>query len=70
MTFAELLPDIRLLPATDRLRLIQILANELADEQCSKRQLLPESAEIWSPYDSHSAAGVLSNMLDDTSTPK
>ena len=70
MTFADLLPEIRSLTESDKLRLIQLLACDLADRKGTELSLVPETAEIWSPYDSHSAAAVLSDLLESESSPQ
>ena len=63
MSLVEILPNIRSLPRTDRIRLIQILAEDLASEEATL--VLTSGAEypVWSPYDSFAAADTLQELL-------
>ncbi len=55
MPLNELLPILRELPRTDKLRLIQFLAVELAKEE--NIEFISEgNYPIWSPYDAFEAA--------------
>jgi len=69
MSIAEVLPTVRSLSRADRLRLIQIVAQELAEDEAS---LIEPNREypIWSPYDAHDAAATLLRILgEEKSTP-
>jgi hypothetical protein len=59
----ELLDELHRLNRTEKLRVIQLLANELAEEEA----LLISGGqyEIWSPYDAAGAAESLMKMLED-----
>ena len=63
MSLLELFPDVRLLPRADKLRLMQFLVVELAQEEGVS--LLAAGAEypIWTPLNAFSAAETLMDML-------
>lgn len=64
MTLTEVLPNIRQLSRTEKLRIVHILIDEIAAEETS----LLESGrtyEVWSPYDSFDAADKLLKMLEE-----
>jgi hypothetical protein len=62
MSLVELLPLLRPLPRADKLRVIQVLAEDLAREATIPFE--PGKAyPVWSPYDCHEAAAVLRTML-------
>lgn len=71
MTLTELLPDIRSLPTGDKLRLIQLLAAEVATEEESAIGSQSSSIAIWSPFDSTAGASILLDILnaDTSGTP-
>jgi hypothetical protein len=59
----ELLDELHRLNRTEKLRVIQLLANDLAQQETL---LIPGGQyEVWSPYDAAGAAEVLMKMLDD-----
>lgn len=63
MSLTELLPELRSLPRAEKLRVIQVLATELAE---TEESLVLESGmrlPVWSPFDAYSAAEVLSKLL-------
>ena len=62
MSITELLPTLKELNHTDKLRVMQFLVCELARNEDA---LLQSQAEypIWSPYDSFEAANVLLDAL-------
>ncbi len=68
ITFSEIIPSLQQLSTQDKLKTIQFLANQLAEEQ-HKLSLLKEGEthEVWSPYDAFSAETVLTQMLDEYS---
>ena len=63
MNFNELLPTLRQLPRADKLRALQFLSSDLADEEAAG---MAEGASypIWSPYDSIEAAHILEQSLE------
>lgn len=63
MLSSELLTELHNLNRADKLRIVQLLVNDLAQEE----DLLTSNAhyEVWSPYDSADAAGVLMRMLEE-----
>lgn len=65
MSLAELFPDVKLLPRADKLRLMQFLVVELAQEDGVP--LLTAGAEypVWTPLDAFDAAETLMGMLND-----
>ncbi len=64
MSLTELFPDVRLLPRADKLRLMQFLVVELAQEEGIP--LLTPGAEypVWTPLNAFDAAGTLMGMLE------
>jgi CheY-like chemotaxis protein len=63
MTVTELFPTLRNLPRADKLKVMQFLVTELAQEE---EPALQHGAtyEIWSPFDSHEAAHKLAQLLE------
>jgi hypothetical protein len=63
MSFDELIPVLQNLPRADKLRVIQLMAFELAKED--EVVLFNQQTEypIWSPYDASEAADTLLEML-------
>jgi hypothetical protein len=63
MTVTELFPTLRNLPRADKLKVMQFLVTELAQEE--EPVLQPGATyEIWSPFDSHEAAHKLAQLLE------
>lgn len=63
MTFTELLPEIRRLPALEKLRLIRILAEEL-DSEDDIYPLQPHRVYyLATPYDTYGAGRALMNAM-------
>lgn len=63
MISQQLLDQLHNLPRSDKLRIIQILAGDLAAED--EDYFMPgASYEIWSPYDAPQAADALTKMLE------
>lgn len=64
MVSIELMDQLHQLSPSDKLRIVQLLVNDLAvvdiEQLFSNR-----SYEVWSPYDSAGAALKLQQMLDD-----
>ena len=67
MLSEQLLTELQKLDRTEKLRIVQILVNELAlEETISEASLQPNvQYEVWSPYDAFEAANILQTMLDD-----
>ncbi len=63
MKLEELLPTLHDLPRPDKFRVVQFLTAELAQAEGA----LSPGAEyaIWSPYEAHEAAGVLTRFLKE-----
>lgn len=66
MTFTELIPSLQQLSSQDKLKAIQFLANQLAEEE-QDLSLLEDGKtyELLSPHDAFSAENVLTKMLDE-----
>lgn len=63
MSLIELLPNIHALPRADKLRLIQMLAQDLADAEAAP-VLEPGGAyDVWSPDGAFDAAEILLDTL-------
>jgi hypothetical protein len=63
--WSGLLPALRALPRTDKLRVIQFLASELAQEEGAP---LPEAGgayPVWTPLHAFDAAAVMLKALQD-----
>ena len=65
MTLSELLPTIQSLPRADKLRLIQLLAADVARDDGLAIELAATAVPIWSPYDSFQGAAALLRALDE-----
>lgn len=63
MTLTELFPTLRNLPRADKLKVMQFLVTELAQEEEPTLQA-GATYEIWSPFDSHEAAHKLAQLLE------
>jgi hypothetical protein len=65
MTLNELLPSLHALPRADKLRLIQLLA---ADVACAE-SIVPTDADttypVWSPHEAFDGAAVLLRVLEE-----
>jgi hypothetical protein len=63
MTLTEMLPTIQSLSRAEKLRLIQLLAADVArDEEDVPAE---QTVTIWSPYDSFEGAATLLQVLDE-----
>jgi hypothetical protein len=65
MTLVELLPELRELARADKLRVIQLLASDVAREEGADVIAAEGSYPIWSPYDSFDGAATLLRVLDE-----
>jgi hypothetical protein len=63
MTLAELFPTLRNLPRADKLKIMQFLIAELAQEEEPDLQHGATYA-VWSPLNSHEAAHKLAQLLE------
>jgi hypothetical protein len=65
MTFSELLPSIQSLPRADKLRLIKLLAEDVAREDGIGLDVGGKTFPFWSPHDSLQGAATLLRVLDE-----
>ena len=65
MTLAEMLPTIQLLPRADKLRLIQLLAADMARDEAIVNDIANKCIPIWSPHDSFQGAAALLRVLEE-----
>jgi hypothetical protein len=65
MTLSEILPTIQSLPRADKLRLIQVLAADVARDEEVALDVSDKTVPIWSPHDSFEGAATLLRVLDD-----
>ncbi len=65
MTLSELPPTIQSLPRADKLRLIQLLAADVARDEGIALDMANKTIPIWSPHDSFQGAATLLQLLDD-----
>jgi hypothetical protein len=63
MSLVELLPDIQSLPRADKLRLIQFLAQELAEAEGTAALMSGQSYSVESPDQAFAAAETLLQTL-------
>ncbi len=64
MSLAEVLPSLKNLNRSEKLRVVKILIDEISGEEESFFESGAEY-EIWSPYDSYDAAEKLRQMLEE-----
>ena len=64
MSFVEMLPEVRALSRIDKLRLIQLLAEDLAQAEEPTLFAAGKSYPVWSPDRAYDAADVLLRELD------
>jgi hypothetical protein len=65
MSLSEILPTIQALPRADKLRLIQLLAADVAREDGISLDAGERTVAIWSPYDAFEGAATLLDLLDE-----
>jgi hypothetical protein len=63
MTTADLFPTLRGLPRAEKLKVMQFLISELAQEEEPTLQA-GATYSLWSPLNSHEAAHQLSQLLE------
>lgn len=65
MSLIELLPAIHALPRADKLRLMRVLIEELANEEAIALSSTDTAHTIWTPYDAYDAAAALLQVLHE-----
>ena len=65
MALSEMLPTIQSLTRADKLRLIQLLAADVARDDGIDLEVANKTVPIWSPYDSFQGAATLLRVLDE-----
>jgi hypothetical protein len=66
MTLAEVLPAVRQLTASEKLKLIRLLAEDLDQDEASALFAHGKVYDLPTPYDSYGAAQVLADALAAT----
>lgn len=61
MISEQLLEALRQLNRAEKLRVVQLLVNQIAEEELI---LTGTEYEVWSPYDTPGAAAILMDMLE------
>jgi hypothetical protein len=64
MSFVEMLPSVRALSRVEKLHLIQLLAEDLAQSEESGPLVPGQTYSLWSPHQAYQAAEVLLRELD------
>ena len=62
MISEHLLEELRQLNRAEKLRVVQLLVNQIAEEEAI---LVGTEYEVWSPYDAPGAAAILMDMLEE-----
>jgi hypothetical protein len=65
MSFKELLPRVKDLPRSDRLRLLRFLVDEFAREEGVPSLQDSQPYAVWTPYEATDAAAVLLKCLEE-----
>jgi hypothetical protein len=65
MTLYEVLPTIQSLRRAEKLRLIQLLAEDVARDDGIVFDVADKTVSIWSPHDSLQGAATLLRVLDE-----
>lgn len=65
MTLSEILPTVQSLPRADKLRLIQLLAADVARGDGITLDVAEKTVPIWSPHDSFQGAATLLGVLEE-----
>ena len=65
MTLNELLPSLHALPRADKLRLIQLLAADVASEDGLVTGNPDATYPVWSPYEAFDGAATLLRVLEE-----
>jgi hypothetical protein len=61
MVSETLMAELQKLNHAEKLRIVQMLVNQLAQEEV----LTATEYEVWSPYDAPGAAAILTQMLEE-----
>ena len=64
MSLAEVLPNLKTLNRSEKLRVVKIIIDEITSEEAAFFESGAEY-EIWSPHDSYDAAQKLQQMLEE-----
>ena len=64
MSLAEVLPTLKTLNRSEKLRVVKIIIDEITSEEGAFFESGAEY-EVWSPYDSYDAAQKLQQMLEE-----
>jgi hypothetical protein len=64
MSFVEMLPSVRALSRVEKLQLIQLLAEDLAQSEESASLVPGQTYPLWSPHQAYQAAELLLRELD------
>ena len=64
MTLNELLPSLHALPRSDKVRLIQLLATDVASEDGTDPIDTDMTYPVWSPYEAFDGAATLLRALE------
>ena len=65
MPLTEMLPLVQSLPRTEKLRLIELLTEDVASDDQIARNFAEKCAPIWSPHDSFQGAATLLRLLEE-----
>lgn len=65
MSLSGLPPAIRALARADKLRLIQLLADDVARKDTVELDIADQTVPIWSPHDAFEGAAALLRVLDE-----
>jgi hypothetical protein len=65
MTLSQVLPYAKALPPSDKIRLIQDLAADIAQEEALQHLRDASAIPLWSPHDSVDAAATLQRLLEE-----
>ncbi len=66
MSLAEVLPSLKALNRSEKLRVVKILIDEITSEDEASFFESGAEYEIWSPYDSYEAAEKSQRMLEES----
>jgi hypothetical protein len=69
MSLVELVPALQALSRADKLRVIQLLAADLAREESSEPFSSGAFCPVWSPFDAFDAARILMQLLEQEQKP-
>lgn len=65
MSLSELLPALSELPRGEKLRVIQLLAAEVAQEEAEDEATFLREYPVWSPSDAFEGAATLMRVLEE-----